>query len=93
MGMSCSSWPAARREIITAQRNAWFDRALWRITSMAAQVNADNYAKAERLDGCYLIKTDRNDLSGDELWRVYSLLTRAENAFRDMKSPSGRHSG
>ncbi len=55
--------------------------------TLRAQFNADKYAKAERLDGCYLIKTDRNDLSGDELWRIYILLTRAENAFRDMKSP------
>src|SRR5271167_719067 len=55
--------------------------------TLQAQFNADKYAKAERLDGCYLIKTDRNDLSGDELWRIYILLTRAENAFRDMKSP------
>ncbi len=55
--------------------------------TLQAQFNADKYAKAERLDGCYPIKTDRNDLSGDELWRIYILLTRAENAFRDMKSP------
>src|SRR6266851_3467889 len=53
----------------------------------AAQFNADKDAKAEQLDGCYLLKTDRTDLSGDELWRIYILLTRAENAFRDMKSP------
>ena len=55
--------------------------------TLNAQFNADQYAKAERLDGCYLIKTDRGDLSGDELWRIYILLTRAETAFRDMKSP------
>ena len=55
--------------------------------TLQAQFNADKHAKAEQLDGCYLIKTDRNDLSGDELWRIYILLTRAENAFRDMKSP------
>ncbi len=55
--------------------------------ALAATLNADKYATAERLDGCYLLKTDRNDLSGDELWRIYILLTRAENAFRDMKSP------
>jgi transposase len=54
--------------------------------TLAAPFNADKHAKAEQLDGCYLIKTDR-DLSGDELWRIYILLTRAENAFRDMKSP------
>ena len=34
-----------------------------------------------------MIKTNRQDLSGDELWRIYVLLTRAETAFRDMKSP------
>ena len=55
--------------------------------TVAAPFNADKYATAEQLDGCYLIKTDRSDLLGDELWRVYVLLTRAENAFRDMKSP------
>jgi transposase len=55
--------------------------------TLAAPLNAEKYAKAEQLDGCYLLKTDRSDLSGDELWRIYVLLTRAENAFRDMKSP------
>ena len=49
--------------------------------------DAAKHVKAEQLDGCYLIKTDRKDLSGDELWRIYILLTRAETAFRDMKSP------
>jgi transposase len=55
--------------------------------TLAAPFNADKHAKAEQLDGCYLIKTDRSGLSGDEPWRIYVLLTRAENAFRDMKSP------
>jgi len=44
-------------------------------------------AKAERLDGCYLIKTDREDLSAADCWQIYALLTRAEDAFRDMKTP------
>ena len=55
--------------------------------SLGVQFDPDKHAKAERLDGCYLLKTNRKDLSGDELWRIYVLLTRAENAFRDMKSP------
>lgn len=55
--------------------------------TLVCELDASQHAKAERLDGCYLIKTDRNDLSGDELWRIYVLLTRAENAFRDIKSP------
>jgi len=44
-------------------------------------------SKAEKLDGSYILKSDRNDLSADETWRFYMLLTRAENAFRSMKSP------
>jgi hypothetical protein len=44
-------------------------------------------AQAARLDGGYLLKTDRQDLSDDEIWRLYILLTRVEDAFRDMKSP------
>jgi transposase len=55
--------------------------------TLSAEFDADKHLHAERLDGCYLLKTSREDLSGDELWRIYILLTRAENAFRDMKSP------
>jgi hypothetical protein len=54
---------------------------------LSAEFEADKHLHAERLDGCYLLKTSREDLSGDELWRIYILLIRAENAFRDMKSP------
>jgi transposase len=44
-------------------------------------------AKAERLDGGYLLRTDRQDLTGPEAWLLYITLTRAESAFRAMKSP------
>jgi transposase len=47
----------------------------------------EKYSKAKQLDGSYLLKTDRDDLSADDVWRIYNLLTRAENAFREMKSP------
>jgi len=43
--------------------------------------------RAEHLDGAYLLRTDRQDLSDEELWRLYMLLTRVEAAFRAMKSP------
>jgi len=43
--------------------------------------------RAEHLDGTYLLKTDRQDLSDEEVWRLYILLTRVEAAFRAMKSP------
>lgn len=42
---------------------------------------------ARALDGTYLLKTDRQDLADDEIWRLYILLTRVEAAFRAMKSP------
>jgi len=43
--------------------------------------------KAKMLDGAYLLRTDRDDLSAKEAWLLYMTLTRAENAFRTMKSP------
>jgi transposase len=49
--------------------------------------HAEKKALAQRLDGGYLLKTDRQDLSDTEVWRTYILLTRVEAAFRAMKSP------
>ena len=51
------------------------------------QEDNDKKQRAIRLDGAYLLKTDRKDLSAEEAWRLYILLTRVEDAFRDMKSP------
>jgi transposase len=48
---------------------------------------ADKKAIAKKLDGSYILKTDRQDLTADEIWRTYILLTRVEDAFRDIKSP------
>src|SRR6516165_29624 len=42
---------------------------------------------AASLDGSYLLRSDRQELSADEGWRIYASLARAENAFRCMKSP------
>jgi transposase len=47
------------------------------------------YQAAQHLDGTYLLKTDRTDLTAEEAWLIYSLLSRAEDAFRDMKTPLG----
>jgi transposase len=56
-------------------------------STLVSAFDADKHRTAEKLDGCYLLKTDRKDLTADEIWRVYTLLTRAEDAFHDMKSP------
>jgi transposase len=55
--------------------------------SFSWQEELDKKAMAEKLDGSYVLKTDRQDLTGDEIWRTYMLLTRVEAAFRTMKSP------
>jgi transposase len=47
----------------------------------------DKKTIAKKLDGSYVLKTDRQDLTADEIWRTYILLTRVEDAFRDIKSP------
>jgi transposase len=44
-------------------------------------------ARAVELDGSYMLKTDRDDLSDEDIWKLYSLLTRIEAAFRDLKGP------
>jgi hypothetical protein len=40
-------------------------------------------------DGCYVLRTDRMDLSDKQIWETYVMLTRIENAFRSMKSSLG----
>lgn len=65
----------------------------WRMDYDAAQQKLDwqedqeKKQKALRLDGAYMLKTDRKDLTAEQAWRLYILLTRVEDAFRDMKSP------
>jgi transposase len=51
------------------------------------EIAKEKLESTKRLDGTYLLKTDRQELTADEGWRTYMLLTRAESAFRSMKSP------
>ena len=55
--------------------------------SLSWSEDSDKKARAQKLDGTYVLKTDHQDLTTDEIWRSYILLTRVEDAFRDMKSP------
>jgi transposase len=49
--------------------------------------NAERKAKAELLDGGYLLRTDRTDLTAREAWLMSMTLTRAESAIRAIKTP------
>lgn len=42
-----------------------------------------------KFDGCYVLRTDRLDMTDQEIWETYVMLTRVENAFRSMKSSLG----
>ncbi|MBT4818949.1 MAG: transposase, partial [Lentisphaerae bacterium] len=43
----------------------------------------------DEMAGCYALRTDRQDLGGEELWRLYMTLCRAEDGFRTVKSDLG----
>jgi transposase len=45
--------------------------------------------KGRKSDGNYLLKTNRKGLEQAEIWNLYVMLTRIENAFRDLKSYLG----
>jgi transposase len=42
--------------------------------------------EAEELDGTYLLRTDRLDLSAEVIWKTYIMLTHVESVFRQLKS-------
>ena len=54
---------------------------------LSYQLHEAKLALAVELDGAYLMRSDRLDLTADEIWRTYTLLTRVEQAFRDLKTP------
>jgi transposase len=57
-------------------------RLVWR-----AQPDRDDWAQSS--EGCYVLRTNVNDWSPDDLWRTYIQLTDAEAAFRIQKSELG----
>jgi transposase len=69
---------------VARYHNLTFDPAGRRLVH---EPNEERKSRAELLDGGYLLRTDRQDLLGPEAWLLYMTLTRAEAAFRAMKSP------
>jgi transposase len=54
---------------------------------LSSEPDAEKKARAEQLDGGYLLRTDRTELTAQEAWLMYMTLTRAEGAFRAIKTP------
>ena len=46
-------------------------------------------AQDEQLLGCYVLRTDRSELSAQRLWELYVLLSRAEDGFAALKGDLG----
>jgi hypothetical protein len=49
----------------------------------------ETMATQTAMEGNYLLKTNLKDLTADNIWKMYVMLTRIENAFRDLKSYLG----
>jgi len=52
-------------------------------------IDTERLAEAQLLDGVYILKTDRHDLSIEQLWHLYMMLQRVERSFRYLKSDLG----
>ena len=67
-------------ELVSGERGGWeFSWAL----------KKEDVQKDKGLDGMYVLRTNRIDLSDKEIWSLYVMLTRVENSFRYLKSNLG----
>ena len=48
-----------------------------------------SHKKEEKTSGTYCLRTDRKDLTEQQIWDIYTMLTDIEDAFRSMKSELG----
>jgi len=49
----------------------------------------DRYDAEVRFEGCYALRTDHTEMSDEEIWKTYVMLTRIERAFRCLKADLG----
>jgi transposase len=75
-------WPAASRFVDVEVKR---DQA-GQSTGVSWSYHKDKLRTALARDGAYLLLSDKTDWSAEDLWCTYIQLTRAEDAFRAMKS-------
>ncbi|UOF91014.1 IS1634 family transposase [Fodinisporobacter ferrooxydans] len=49
----------------------------------------ESRVKRQTLTGCYVIETSHQDLAAADIWRLYTTLTKIEEAFRSLKTDLG----
>jgi len=82
IGRMRERWPAASRFAqVEVERDAQ-----GRAKAVTWQYDRTKLRSALAKDGAYLLLSDRTDWTAEELWTTYTQLTRAEDAFRAMKS-------
>jgi transposase len=59
------------------------------LTTIAIEWKVIKEKMQEKLTGSYFLRTNRTDLEAKELWQLYNVLRRVEDAFRFMKSSLG----
>lgn len=75
-------WPAASRFVFVGVGRDEGGQAL----SVSWSYDHNKLRVALARDGAYLLLSDKTDWSAEDLWRTYIQLTRAEDAFRAIKS-------
>ncbi|MGD2108174.1 MAG: IS1634 family transposase [Phycisphaerae bacterium] len=75
-------WPAASRFVEIKVERSEPKKA----KAVTWSYHQDKLRRALARDGAYLLLSDQTDWSAEDLWRTYIQLTRAEEAFRAMKS-------
>ena len=75
-------WPAASRFVTVDVERDDTGRA----TAVHWQYDQDRLRSALARDGAYLLLSDQTQWTAEQLWATYIQLTRAEEAFRAMKS-------
>jgi transposase len=82
LGRLRERWPKAGRFLhtdVVRTKDGQAERLEW-------EYHGDRLLAAMHRDGAYLLLSDQTDWSAEQLWSVYMQLTRAEDAFRTMKS-------
>ncbi|MEE8453554.1 MAG: IS1634 family transposase, partial [Limibaculum sp.] len=70
-------------------RAARFYEVQWEAERLVWRRLEEKEEGASQLDGTYLLRTSRKDMDGQEIWKLYTTLTRVEKAFQYLKSDLG----
>jgi len=50
------------------------------------ELDKEKEEKREVLEGRYILRTNRDDLTKEEIWRLYTMLTKVESGFKNLKT-------